>query len=119
MPKLLLNLRHVPEDEADDVRAMLSARQIPFYETRPDRWGVSAGGIWIERDQDVDAAERLMAEYQQQRQSDARAQYDAARRAGTAGTMWSALRDNPWHALAVLLGIAAVVALLALPFLLL
>ena len=47
MSKLLLNLRMVLEDEADDVRAMLEAHRIEFYETRPSRWGVSHGGIWV------------------------------------------------------------------------
>ena len=31
----LLNLRHVPDDEADDVRAMLDDNRIAFYETKP------------------------------------------------------------------------------------
>ena len=30
MSKLLMNLRNVPDDEADDVRAMLDAQQIAF-----------------------------------------------------------------------------------------
>ena len=30
MAKMLLNLRHVPEDEADDVRAFLDANRIAW-----------------------------------------------------------------------------------------
>ena len=37
MSKLLLNLRMVLDDEADDVRAMLDANRIEFYETQPSR----------------------------------------------------------------------------------
>ena len=47
MATLLLNLRHVPEDEADDVRALLDANGIAWYETQPSRWGISGGGIWL------------------------------------------------------------------------
>ncbi|MCX7041690.1 MAG: DUF6164 family protein, partial [Gammaproteobacteria bacterium] len=32
MSKLLLNLRNVPDDEADDVRALLDAHGIAYYE---------------------------------------------------------------------------------------
>ena len=47
MPKLLLNLRRATDDEADDVRALLDAQHIAFYETTPNLWGISAGGIWV------------------------------------------------------------------------
>jgi len=40
MSRLLLNLRNVPYDEADDVRAMLDAKRIAFYETTPSPWGI-------------------------------------------------------------------------------
>ncbi|MGV8932232.1 MAG: DUF6164 family protein, partial [Luteimonas sp.] len=44
MSKLLLNLRQVLDDEADDVRAFLDAHQLEYYETTPSRWGISYGG---------------------------------------------------------------------------
>lgn len=46
-PKLLLNLRNVPEDEADVLRALLDAHGIAYYESRPGMWGISAGGIFV------------------------------------------------------------------------
>ena len=46
MSKLLLNLRGVPDDEADDVRRFLDSGGIGYYETQPTRWGTS-GGIWV------------------------------------------------------------------------
>ena len=66
MAKLLLNLRNVPDDEADDVRAMLDAHRIGFYETPPSGWGLFAGGIFVERNADIAEAKRLMADYQAQ-----------------------------------------------------
>src|SRR5688500_2229030 len=95
MAKLLLNLRNVPDDEADDVRAMLDAHGIAFYETGPSMWGISAGGIWVTEDTAIVEAKRLMAEYQAQRQSRAQAEYAAAKRAGTAETFWRVLRAEP------------------------
>jgi hypothetical protein len=35
MSKPLMYLRNVPDDEADEVRAMLDAQRVAFYETRP------------------------------------------------------------------------------------
>lgn len=119
MAKLLLDLRGVPDDEADEVRALLKAREIPFYETKPSLWGVSAGGIWISRDKDAATAKLMMAEYQYHRRIRARAEYAAAKRAGSAATKWKTLRENPWRTLVVLLGIAIVIALMTLPFVML
>lgn len=119
MPKLLLNLRNVPEDEADEVRALLAEQKIAFYETEPSFWGVSGGGIWINNDEDVAAAEKLMTEYQLRRRTRARAEYRAAKHAGTATTLWDSVRENPLRALVVLLGVVFFVAVLFAPFVML
>ncbi|MFI4969227.1 MAG: DUF6164 family protein [Lysobacterales bacterium] len=118
MSTLLLNLRHVPDDEADEVRALLGKNRIGFFETQPSRWGVSAGAIWIADDDSVEEARRLMDAYQAGRQTRARAEQAAARRAGTAVTWWATMRDAPLRVLLVLLSIAFALALVALPVLL-
>ncbi|KRA74116.1 hypothetical protein ASD78_11440 [Lysobacter sp. Root667] len=115
MSKLLLNLRQVPEDEAADVRALLDAHRIEFYETRPSRWGISYGGIWIAYDRDEAAARALMAEYQGERQARARAEHDAALRDGSAETFVDVLRREPLRVLAIVAAIVALLAVLALP----
>jgi hypothetical protein len=115
MSTLLLNLRNVPDDEAADVRAMLDAHKIAFYETTPSRWGISAGAIWITDDTVSDDAQRLMADYQRERQSRARAAYIDAQRDGTAATFWTVVRDDPIRVLMAMLSIAFVLGLLALP----
>lgn len=119
MPTLLMNLRHVPADEADDVRAMLDAQRIAFYETRPSLWGISAGGIWIVDDAAYADARRAMDEYQQQRAARARAEYAAAKRAGTAETFLSLLRADPVRVVMSVLGILFALGLVTIPFFLL
>jgi hypothetical protein len=119
MSRLLLNLRHVPEDEADDVRAMLDAHRIAFYETPPSMWGLSAGGIFVREDTDMAEAERLMADYQAQRSARVRAEYEAARREGSAETFWTVLRAEPGRVALTLLAIACLLGLVALPVFLL
>lgn len=120
MSKLLLNLRHVPEDEADDVRDLLKTHAIAFYETRPGNWGFSAGGIWISEPEDFPEARRLMDDYQALRRERVRGEVEEARRDGRAQTLWTVLRVEPVRVIATLLGIVAIVALTtAVPYLLL
>ena len=115
MSILLLYLRNVPDDEAADVRALLDAHSIAFFETTPSRWGISAGAIWIKDASDVTEARRLMADYQRERKSRARAEYADAQRDGTAATLWTVLRDEPMRVLVMIVSIAFVLGLLALP----
>lgn len=115
MSKLLLNLRNVPDDEADDVRAMLEAHHIVFYETTPSMWGISTGGIWVTEDQAFAEAKRLMADYQQQRGIRVREEHAAAKREGTAETFGMMLRAEPARVLLLVLAILCVLGLMALP----
>ena len=119
MSKLLLNLRNVPDDEADDVRAMLDAKRIAYYETPPSFWGVSSGGIWVTEDADFADAKRAFDDYEQQRSARVRAEYAAAKRAGTAETFFTVLRADPVRVVMTLLGILLALGLVALPVILL
>lgn len=114
MSKLLLNMRMVPEDEADDVRAMLREARLEFYETQPSRWGISHGGIWISHDDDLAQAKRLMADYQAARSARARAERAAALRDGSAETFADVFRREPLRVVLTVLGILAMLSLLAL-----
>lgn len=49
MAKLLLNLRNVPDDEADDVRALMRDNLVQTYETRPSNWGISPAASGLAR----------------------------------------------------------------------
>jgi len=119
MSKLLLNLRQVPEDEADDVRAFLDANGIAFYETAPSRWGISHGGIWLTHDADFTEAKRLMAAYQARRSLQARERYAAARRDGSAETFAEVVRREPLRVLLTAVAILFLLGLVALPVFLL
>lgn len=119
MSTLLLNMRHVLDEEADEVRAMLEAAGIPFYETRPSAWGISAGGIFVD-DAAIAEARRLMAEYQAQRSQRVRAELAAQRRAGTAETLAGLVRAEPGRvALHVVAALLVILMLVVLPVLLL
>jgi len=115
MAKLLLNLRNVLDDEAADVRAFLEENAIAFYETRPSRFGISHGGIWVENDADIAEAKRLMAGYQARRQARVRAEHEQAVRDGTAETFADIVREQPLRVALTLLAIVFLLGLVALP----
>lgn len=117
MARLLLNLRHVPDDEADDVRALLERHGFGYFETPPSRWGISLGGIWLREDEDLEAAQAVLARYQAERAAQARAAHEAERREGRAETLLQRIRRDPLRILAVLAGIAVVLYLTLMPFL--
>ena len=115
MAHLLLNLYRVPDDEAEDVRKLLDRHHIPWYETQPSPWGISHGGIWVTEDRDVAEAMRLFDAYEAERSARVRAEYAAARAAGTVPTFWSQLRANPLYVVLTILAAVLVLAVAALP----
>lgn len=119
MAKLLLNMRMVPDDEADDVRAFLDEHAIAFHETLPSRWGISYGGIWVSDDADFPRARQLMDHYQAGRQARAREARALELGEGRAETLRDVVRAEPLRVLATAAGIVLLLALVALPVMLL
>lgn len=115
MAVLLMSLRHVPADEAEEVRALLRDQGFAFYETPPGRWGISAGGLWLHEHDELPRAKVVLAAYQQDRQARARAIH--ARHGREPFSV--RLRRNPLGMVLRLLGIVVVLYLFLLPLLLL
>lgn len=116
MTTLLLNLRQVPDDEADEVRALLETHSIPFYETAPSLWGISFGGIWLSNPDDLEQAKALLENYQQERAQQQRQKYLAAQEEGTAPTLGQRLREQPLRVLGVLIAVTALLLVTLVPF---
>ena len=95
MAKILLRLRNVPEDEAEEVRALLEAHEIEFYETSPGNWGISMPAIWLRDESQLEQARTLLKSYQQERAQRARQDYEARRQAGEAPTLADSFRASP------------------------
>jgi len=119
MPKRLLPLRDVPEDEAEDVRRLLEEAGIAFHESRPTALGLFPGAIWVSHDEQFERAKRLFDEYQLKRAESARADHAEALRKGEVPGFMDQLRSDPLRVLLVLAGIAFLLGLSLLPFLLL
>jgi hypothetical protein len=67
MTLLLFSLRGVPDDEADEIRELLTAQDIDFYETPAGNWGVSMPALWLRDESELTKAQSLLNVYQQQR----------------------------------------------------
>lgn len=117
MARLLLNFRHVPDDEILEVRELLQDHDIAYYETKPSRWMISFGGIWLQDEAQAEQAEAVMADYQRRRKAQADEDYEQRRRRGDLETLPGRYRRNPLKFLLALLGMAAVLYFMAYPFL--
>lgn len=116
MSKLLFKLRNVPEDEADEVRALLSQNAIDFFETDAGNWGISMPGIWLSDELDFPRAKTLLEQYQHQRSANAREQYKKSIKAGNQTTIWDSLREKPLISIGLVIVCILVLYLSLKPF---
>ncbi len=100
MSILFFDLRGVPQDEADDVRTLLNAHQIEFYETNAGMWGISLPAIWLYQPNDLPLAAKLFAEYQQQRSLEQRTLYQTLKQQGLQPGFCSAHKKQPFRFIA-------------------
>ncbi|MCI0505098.1 MAG: DUF6164 family protein [Gammaproteobacteria bacterium] len=109
MPVRLYSLRHVPDDEAQEMRELLDKNHIDYYESEPGNWGISAGAFWLRTDDQLESAKRLIDEYQQQRAELARREYQRLQQEGKLPTFADNLKQRPVQ---LLLAIAAILFIL-------
>ena len=67
MAALIFRLDGVSEEEAQDVRDLLSDNVLDSYETSAGRWGVSVAGLWLVNENDKVKARELIDAYQLER----------------------------------------------------
>lgn len=116
MPVQLMKLRGVPEDELEELYALLDEHEINYYETSAGNWGTSLPALWLSDPGQFPRARALLDEYQQQRYRQARAAYEASRRAGTARTFGDILRENPLRAIGYLVIVGGLIYISIAPF---
>ena len=115
MAKLLFRMRDVPDDEAEEVRELLTQNEIPFFETFAGNWGISMPGLWLVNEQQFDEARALLDEYQEARSTRVKSQYLWQREQGEIRTFWESFRAEPVR-FSVYLSLAALVLFLSLRF---
>lgn len=95
MSKLLFRLRNVPEDEAQDVRELLESHDIAYFETSAGNWGISLPAIWTNESEKFEFARGLIDDYQAERTSRLRREYQLSKERGEAKTLWHSFRESP------------------------
>lgn len=116
MPKLLIKLRHAPDDEIQEIRSLLQEHRVDFYQTQAGPWGISASAIWLNDVHQYDRAKALMDDYQENRFREKRAEYDRLRRAGQQRTFLQNLLENPVRVVLYSLIVALILYLSVSPF---
>ncbi len=117
MPIQIFKLRNVPDDEADDVRALLTEHALEFYETPAGNWGISAPGIWLKDASRFAEARALIDEYQTARQQRVRQEYEQLRQQGRQRSVADLIRSNPLRFILYLAGIVVLIYISTKPFL--
>lgn len=116
MAILLFKLNGVPEDEAQDIRALLDEHAIDYYETEQGNWGISLAAIWLRDETQRERAAALIDAYQEERFKRARAEYEAKKQAGELETMLGRALRHPLRFIFYLLAILAILYLSTIPF---
>jgi hypothetical protein len=105
-----------PEDEADDVRALLDRHHIPWFETSAGRFGVSFPAIWLVDDDDWPRAKTLLDDYQQERSARVRRFQQEQAESGNAETFLSRMLSHPLQLTVVLCAVLVIAYFSVVPF---
>ncbi len=116
MTVLLFKLNGVPDDEANEVRALLDQHGIEYYETTSGNWRISLAAIWLRNDDQYQKAKDIIAEYQVGREQSARLEFDKSNAKGEIKPFVERARQEPIRYFLYLLVILIVIYLSTIPF---
>lgn len=119
MARLLFKLAQVPDDEAAEIRALLDAHQIQYYETDAGFFRVGLDAIWLADGAQEERARELIREYQAERVISQRQNYAQLVEAGQVPSVWQHFCAQPIRFMAVALAIVFVAGLTLVPFVML
>jgi hypothetical protein len=117
MAKLIYKLNSVPDDEADDIKSLLSDNKIAFYETPPGNWGVSLHALWLNDEDQYIEAKQLIDEYQLKRVQRATLETSQETEQGEVETLIQRLLNRPFQFISLLAIVFLVLYLSIIPFL--
>jgi len=95
MSTLLFSLRGVPEDEAEEIRDLLTIQNIDYYETSAGNWGISMPAIWLRDNDELENAQRLLHTYHQQRAITQREIYQQLKTDNKTKSWLGSIVENP------------------------
>lgn len=115
----LFKLRNVPDDEAEEIRQLLTENSIEFYETPAGNWGISMPALWLndEHAHELERGKALIEAYQEERAIRKREEYEQLKREGKHRTIIDVIREKPLEVLFYLLIAALILYFSTKPFL--
>ncbi len=116
MAALFFKLANVPDDEAEDVRNLLSENNILFYETHTGFFRVGLDAIWLHDSAQLNTAKQLLQDYQQKRYQSQRELFSQSQEKGEVETLWQRISHQPIRFLAAIIAVVFVLALTLVPF---
>ena len=116
MPAILFKLRNVPDDEAAEIRELLSSNNIEFYETPAGRWGISMEAIWLKDEALLDEAKSLIDNYQAERYKKVRQEYEELKQQGEIETFSQRIVKRPLQSLFYLVFVLVILYFATMPF---
>ncbi|MBN1377719.1 MAG: hypothetical protein JXA04_00630 [Gammaproteobacteria bacterium] len=117
MPVMLFKLNGVPDDEADEIRALLSQNDIPYYETSAGNWRISLAAIWLNDEDCFDQAKKLIEEYQTKRSTQAQQEYSQSEAEGNNLSFLNRFLQEPFRYILYLLVVLIIIYFSTIPFL--
>jgi len=111
MPTLLFSLRGVPDDESYEVKELLSSHEIDYYETSAGNWGISMPALWLSNTDELEKAQMLLDEYQQQRAITQRKNYEQLKKERKNKRLIDVIIEKPLRLLIYLAAIAFILYL--------
>lgn len=114
---MLFRLRNVPDDEAEEIRELLSKHNIEYYETPAGRWGISMEAIWIKDESLLEEAKHLIEEYHQQRYHKVRQEYQELKEQGMVESFWQRIINRPFQMISYIVIIVTIIYFVTMPFL--
>jgi hypothetical protein len=96
MSKILCKLRDAPEEEVEEIRQLLQAHGIDYYETPAGKWGISPAAIWLTDGTQQDEARQLLQAYQADRATRVRQEYARSKSQGSAETLGQRILRDPF-----------------------
>ena len=117
MAKLIFKLKSVPDDEADDIKNLLTENQIEFYESPAGNWEISMHALWLNDEARYAQAKQLIDEYQVRRSQRIRLETQQKIEQGEHETFIQRLLNKPVQFLITLAIIVFILYFSIMPFL--
>lgn len=117
MAKLIFKLKNVFDDEADDIRQLLTDHKIDFYESPAGNWGISMHALWLNDESQYDQARQLIDDYQQQRAQRVREEIKQQKANGEFESLFQRLKQRPAQMIVYIAFILFILYLSVMPFL--